>query len=108
MYATKIGDDEAFYVFTSYVRLWAAFSTCISPTSFVICCPIFFYMQILLPLLTLVEIRLIRHDFNENRFPLSRPRIFIEWSGAAVRDVVVVGAIKITTATPIITRANSL
>ena len=75
---------------------------------FVICCPIFFYMQILLPLLTLVEIRLIRHDFNENRFPLSRPRLFIEWRGAAVRDVVVVGAIKITTATPIITRANSL
>ena len=52
---------------------------------FVICCPIFFYMQILLPLLTLVEIRLIRHDFNENRFPLSRPRIFIEWSGGSTR-----------------------
>jgi hypothetical protein len=82
MYDTKIGDDEAFYVFTSYIRLWAAFSTCISPTSFVICCPIFFYMQILL---TLVEIRLIRHDFNENRFPLSRPRIFIEWSGGSTR-----------------------
>ena len=37
------------------------------------------------PFLTLVEIRLIRHDFNENRFPLSRPRIFIEWSGGSTR-----------------------